>query len=54
MTIETIYEWMCPQCHRVFRDTNRSKLEEFKELHLGSHKHETEKWESHDKVKKIM
>lgn len=59
MPIETIFEWMCPICHRIFRKSDRMELEEFKKLHLRTHRHEAEKWEnreseSSDKIKKIM
>lgn len=50
--ITTIYRWRCSKCGRIFEDDDKGRLENFKVVHTGSHRHETVKWEFKGKVEK--
>lgn len=43
--IETVYTWRCSHCGRIFHDSDKQKLEEFKTIHERACGTGTGKWE---------
>lgn len=43
--IETVYTWRCPNCGRIFQDSDREKLEVYRNIHEPACKKDPHKWE---------